>query len=127
MRKEPIKLQDLRRKIYIKAKAEQEWRFWGIYVHVCKLETLEEAYTQAKRNNGEAGVDGVTFEEIEQSGLQQFLISIQSELQAKTYSPTKRKVTAIPKEGGKTRKLSIPTIKRPCGGRSAKTHFRTHI
>ena len=28
-----IKLQDLRRKIYIKAKAEKSWRFWGIYVH----------------------------------------------------------------------------------------------
>jgi hypothetical protein len=33
-------LQDLRRRIYVKAKAEPSWRFWGLYVHVCKMETL---------------------------------------------------------------------------------------
>ena len=43
MRKAPIELQDLRRRIYVKAKAEPEWRFWGLFVHVCKLETLREA------------------------------------------------------------------------------------
>jgi RNA-directed DNA polymerase len=37
-------LQELRRKIYIKAKAEKAHRFWGLYVHVCKLSTLAEAY-----------------------------------------------------------------------------------
>jgi RNA-directed DNA polymerase len=36
----PISLQDLRRNIYVKAKAEPSWRFWGLYVHVCKMETL---------------------------------------------------------------------------------------
>ena len=53
MRKAPIKLRDLRRRIYVKAKAEPEWRFWGLYVHVCKLGTLREAYALAKRNDGE--------------------------------------------------------------------------
>ena len=52
MRKAPIKLRDLRRRIYVKAKAEPEWPFWGLYVHVCKLETLREAYALAKRNSG---------------------------------------------------------------------------
>ena len=45
-------LQDLRRRLYVKAKAESTWRFWGLYVHVCKRETLREAYRLAKRNNG---------------------------------------------------------------------------
>ena len=49
MRKAPISLQDLRRSLYIKAKAETSWRFWGLYVHVCKLETLREAYRMAKK------------------------------------------------------------------------------
>ena len=44
MIKPPIDLQDLRRRIYVKAKAEPSWRFWGLYVHVCKRETLDEAY-----------------------------------------------------------------------------------
>ena len=62
--KAPISLQDLRRKIYLKAKADKAWRFWGLYVHVGKMETLQEAYRMAKRNNGAPGIDGVTFDAI---------------------------------------------------------------
>ena len=61
MTKASIDLQDLRRRIYVKAKAEPSWRFWGLYVHVCKMETLREAYEMAKQNDGAPGVDGVTF------------------------------------------------------------------
>lgn len=111
MIKEPIRLQDLRRTLYIKAKAEPEWRFWGLYVHVCKLETLREAYDMAKSNKGAPGIDGVTFETIEASGVDQFLENICRELKSKTYLPKKKKIVEIPKGQGKTRKLSIPTIK----------------
>lgn len=110
MTKTPIKLQDLRRKIYIKAKSEKEWRFWGLYAHVCKIETLSEAYKLAKQNKGAPGIDGVTFEMIETAGVKQFLESIQAELKAKTYYPKRKRVKAIPKDNG-TRMLSIPTIK----------------
>lgn len=48
MTKNAIKLQDLRRNIYIKAKKKPELQFWGIYVHVCKIKTLEEAYKLTK-------------------------------------------------------------------------------
>jgi RNA-directed DNA polymerase len=48
MTESPIGLQDLRRRIYVKAKAEPTRRFWGLYVHVCKMETLQEAYRMAK-------------------------------------------------------------------------------
>ena len=83
----PIRLQDLRRRIYAKAKAEPSWRFWGLYVHICKLETLQEAYHLAKANNGAPGVDGVTFEAIEASGLDGFLEQIRHELATRTYRP----------------------------------------
>ena len=69
----PISLQDLRRRIYRKAKAEPAWRFWGLYVHVCKQETLREAYRVAKQNNGAPGSDGVTFAAIEARGMEAFL------------------------------------------------------
>ena len=62
MIKASIDLQDLRRRIYVKAKAEPSWRFWGLYVHVCKMETLRAAYEMARQNDGAPGVDGVTFE-----------------------------------------------------------------
>src|ERR1700721_536331 len=73
MIKAPISLQDLRRRLYRKAKAEPAWRFWGLYVHVCKLATLREAYRLAKLNNGAPGIDGVTFEAIAAEGLEAFL------------------------------------------------------
>src|SRR3954467_11144056 len=63
MIKASIDLQDLRRSIYVKA--EPSWRFWGLYVHVCKMETLRAAYARAKQNDGAPGGDGDPFEAIE--------------------------------------------------------------
>ena len=73
MTKTPICLQDLRRSLYVKAKAEPTWRFWGLYVHVCKMETLHEAYQAAKKNDGAPGIDGVTFDAIEEGGVESFV------------------------------------------------------
>ena len=84
MRKAPISLQDLQRRIYAKAKAEESWRFWGLFVHVCKRETLHEAYQMAKENNGAPGLDGVTFEAIESAGVEAFLEQIRDELVNRT-------------------------------------------
>jgi RNA-directed DNA polymerase len=111
MTKSPIGLQDLRRKIYAKAKAEPAWRFWGLYVHVCKLETLQEAYKLAKRNNGAPGVDGVSFKAIEEAGTNEFLSQIRGELVEGTYRPLRVRKVGIPKSDGKTRTLSIPAIR----------------
>jgi RNA-directed DNA polymerase len=80
MRKAPIDLQDLRRRISLKAKSDPGWRFWGLYVHVCKPEVLAEAYRLSKSNHGAAGIDGRTFEEIEKAGLGGFLEGIREEL-----------------------------------------------
>jgi len=49
MTKTPINLQELRRRIYRKAKSDKTHRFWGIFVHITKPETLEEAYCTAGR------------------------------------------------------------------------------
>jgi len=80
MTKASINLQDLRRRIYVKAKADKSWRFWGLYVHVCKLETLREAYALAKENDGAPGIDRVTFAAIETQGVDAFLEQIADEL-----------------------------------------------
>ncbi len=108
MIKAPINLQDLRRSLYVKAKAEPAWRFWGLYIHVCKMETLHEAYRMAKSNNGAPGIDGVTFEAIEESGEESFLRQIRDELVTHTYRPMRARRKEIPKDGGKVRVLSIP-------------------
>ena len=111
MRKAPIRLQDLRRRIYVKAKAEPSWRFWGLYMHVGKMETLHEAYRLAKKNKGAPGIDGVTFEAIEVSGVECFIRELREELVTCTYRPSRVRKVEIPKEGGKRRGLSIPTIR----------------
>jgi RNA-directed DNA polymerase len=108
----PISLQNLRKSIYIKAKTEPTWRFWGLYVHVCKEETLREAYKLAKKNDGAPGIDGVTFEAIEAGGVENFLQQIRDELIANTYRPMRVRKKAIPKKGStKVRILSIPSIR----------------
>ena len=111
MIKASIDLQDLRRRIYVKAKAEPSWRFWGLYVHVCKTETLREAYEMAKKNDGAPGLDGVTFEAIEAQGADALLEEIRDELIGRTYKPLPARRQAIPKDGGKVRVLSIPAIR----------------
>ena len=107
-----IQLQDLRRKIWIKAKAEPSWRFWGIYVHLCKTETLEEAYKLTKRSNGAPGIDGVTFESIEgYYGVEKYLQELREELIKGSYSPGKSRIKEIPKSGKGMRTLQIPCIR----------------
>jgi len=112
MTKAPGSLQHLRRKLYAKAKAEPHWRFWGLYVHVCKMETLRAAYAMAKENDGAPGSDGVTFEAIEAQGVAGFLAQIRDELIARTYVPLRARKKEIPKAGStKMRTLSIPCIR----------------
>ena len=107
----PISLQDLRQRLYVKAKAEKDWRFWGLYVHVVRLETLRAAYKVAKQNNGAPGVDGVTVEAIEAAGVEQFLVTLRDELVARTYRPLRNRRVEIPKDGGKVRVLGIPALR----------------
>lgn len=111
MKKTSISLQDLRRGIYIKAKAEKTWRFWGLYTHVCKEETLQRAYQMAKENNGAPGIDGVTFKAVEEAGVERFLESIREELVQGTYRPARNRRKEIPKGNGKVRVLGIPNIR----------------
>jgi RNA-directed DNA polymerase len=106
-----VDLQELRRRIYRKAKAEKTWRFWGLYVHVTRAETLRMAYREARTNDGAPGLDGMSFEDIEAQGVEKFLAAIRQELLTGTYQPTKNRRVEIPKGNGKTRKLGIPTIK----------------
>ena len=111
MIKAPVNLRELRRRIYVKAKAQESWRFWGLYVHVCKKETLEAAYRLAKANNGAPGIDGVTFEAVEAGGMEAFLEELREELVEHRYRPQRVRKVGIPKGGGKIRQLSIPAIR----------------
>jgi RNA-directed DNA polymerase len=76
------------------------------------METLWEAYRMAGSNDGATGIDGVTFEAIEESGAESFLGQIREELVNNTYRPMRARKKEIPKDGGtKVRVLSIPAIR----------------
>jgi len=107
----PISLQELRRRIYRKAKSETTHRFWGLFVHVTKIETLEEAYRIAKANGGAPGIDGQRFQEIESSGLAAFLKAVREDLITGRYKPMPNRKVEIPKGIGKVRTLQIPSIR----------------
>ncbi len=111
MIKTPISLQELRLRIYRKAKSDQTHRFWGLFVHIAKTETLEEAYRATKRNRGAPGSDGQTFEDIEQAGRAEFLAAIREDLETGRYEPKPNRRVNIPKGNGKVRTLQIPCIR----------------
>lgn len=111
MIKTSISLQELRKRIYFKSKKEKSHRFWGLYVHICKYETLEEAYLQTKQNKGSSGIDNISFEDIEEIGMENYLKGIREELIKGTYKPQRNRKQLIPKSNGKFRELGIPTIK----------------
>jgi RNA-directed DNA polymerase len=111
MTKAPISLQELRRRIYRKAKSEKTHRFWGLFVHITRIETLEEAYRIAKRNGGAAGIDEQSFADIETQGLAEFLRGMREDLLAGRYQPRPNRRVEIPKGNGKVRTLQIPCIR----------------
>jgi len=111
MTKASSNLQELRRRIYRKAKSETTHRFWGLFVHITRSETLEEAYRIAKGNGGAPGIDGQSFQDIESTGRSAFLTAVREDLVTGRYKPMPNRPVEIPKGNGKFRTLQIPCIR----------------
>jgi RNA-directed DNA polymerase len=107
----PEKIRSLQRKLYCKAKAEPAFRFYTLYDKICREDVLGHAYALARANAGAPGVDGVTFAQIEASGVEAWLAGLREDLVAKTYRPDAVRRVMIPKPGGGERPLGIPTIR----------------
>ena len=107
----PEKIRELQRKLYRKAKQEKEFRFYILYDKGYRLDILSHAYSLVRANKGACGVDGITFERIEEKGVQKYLEGIVEELKSKTYEPMPVRRVYIPKPDGSTRPLGIPTVR----------------
>ena len=103
--KTPDRIRTFQRKLYLKAKAEPDFRFYLLYDKIYRDDILGHAYRLAKANGGIAGVDGVTFEQIESEGREGWLSGIREQLRGKTYKPQPVLRVTIPKPGGGKRPL----------------------
>jgi RNA-directed DNA polymerase len=116
----PDKIRSLQRKLYRKAKAEPAFRFYILYDKICREDILLHAYGLARSNAGAPGVDGVTFEQIEASGVGAWLAGLHEDLVLRTYRPDPVRRVMIPKPGGGERPLGIPTIRDRVAQTAAK-------
>ena len=105
------KIRILQRKLYRKAKAKPAFRFYVLYDKICREDILRHAYELARANAGAPGVDGVTFKQIEASGVDAWLAGLRGTLVSRTYRPDPVRRVTIPKPGGGERPLGIPTIR----------------
>lgn len=101
----------LQLKLYQKAKQEKEYKFYILYDKVMLEYILQEAYRRCKTKGGSAGVDKMTFEQVEEYGVEKFLLEIKEDLGKATYKPQTVKRVWIEKENGGKRPLGIPTIR----------------
>ncbi|TKB77748.1 MAG: group II intron reverse transcriptase/maturase [Nitrospira sp.] len=108
----PESIRTLQRKLYAKAKQEPAYRFYALYDKLYRADTLSHAWRLVKANKGSPGVDGISFEAIENGeGIETFLRGLARDLKDKTYRAQPVRRVMIPKADGSLRPLGIPTIR----------------
>ncbi len=107
----PLSVQKLQTALHDKAKGSPKFRFYVLYDKVYREDVLAFAYECCKANGGAAGVDGQTFEDIEEYGVKKWLDELTQELRSRTYQPQPVRRVWIPKPDGKQRPLGVPAIK----------------
>ena len=105
------KVRQLQNKLYLTAKKCSSRRFHALYDKVYRDDVIYEAWKRVKANQGSSGVDGITIEDIEASGVNRYLTGIQVELKSGTYRPLPVRRVMIPKPDGSQRPLGIPCVK----------------
>jgi group II intron reverse transcriptase/maturase len=101
----------LQQALHDKAKGAPSLRFYALYDKVYRKDVLAFAYECCKANKGAAGVDGQSFEGIEEYGVERWLDELAEELKGRTYRPLAVRRVYIPKPDGRQRPSGVPTIR----------------
>ena len=107
----PTTVGKLQTVLHEKAKASPSYRFYALYDKVYRKDVLALAYERCRANKGAAGVDGQSFDDIEEYGRERWLGELAEELRTEAYRPEAVRRVWIPKADGKQRPLGIPTIR----------------
>ena len=113
----PESVQKLQTALHDKAKESPNFRFYALYDKVYRKDVLAFAYECCKANGGAAGVDGQTFEDIEEYGVERWLDELAQELKSRTYRPLPVRRVYIPKPDGKAAAVRGARYPGPGGGR----------
>ena len=97
--------------LHAKAKEEPEYRFYQLYDKLYRSDVLEFAYRVSRSKKGGAGIDGMTFEQIDSDGVERWLGELTQELKQKTYKADPLKRVWLEKPDGTQRPLGIPSIR----------------
>jgi len=110
----PETIRTLQRKLYAKAKQEPAYRFYALYDKISRQDVLSHAWRLVRANRGSPGVDGISFEAIENGiGVETFLRELARDLKDKTYraQPVRRVMILKTDGSGSQRPLGIPTLR----------------
>jgi RNA-directed DNA polymerase len=115
-----VKVRELQRRLWTTAKQHEGRRFHALYDRVCRGDVLWEAWRRVRGNRGAAGVDRVTLAEVEVYGVERMLAELQQALRSGSYRPAPARRVDIPKPGGGSRPLGIPTVRDRVAQAAAK-------
>ncbi|MDP1939170.1 MAG: group II intron reverse transcriptase/maturase [Gallionella sp.] len=85
-------------------------KWFSLIDKVYRPSTLQSAWEQVQSNQGAAGIDGQSIEGFA-ANAERYLNELAKDLEAGQYQPQAVRRVEIPKAGGKTRPLGIPTVK----------------
>lgn len=105
------KSRDLQRRLYLAAKKSRNRGFHALYDRIVRPDVLWRAWAEVRANRGRSGVDGVSIEDVERHGVENFLGELAADLKAQRYRPQPVLRVEIPKPDGRKRPLGIPTVR----------------
>lgn len=105
------KTRELQRKLYLAAKRSPTRRFHALYDKVFREDFMQRGWEEVRRNRGAPGVDGVTINQVEEQGVEEFLDGLARELRDGTYRPLPVRRVTISKPDGGERNLGVPAVR----------------